>query len=140
MAILETIELGPGTLSIGGVGDEIDASALINNVKITASKTKTDDRTMLSGDVKPGVTTYTYALTGNLDTDVDDGSGLFALSQAEPGSVQPFAFTPNTDVGASAAGSLIVDPLDFGAGESGGPLQSDFEFALVGAPTYTYAP
>lgn len=138
MAVLESIDLGPGTLKIGATGSEIDASCLINNAKITVNKDKADDRTMLCGDIKPGAVTYTYTLTGNLDTDVDDGAGLFALSQAEPGSVQGFEFTPNTAVGTMAAGSLTIDPLDFGADESGAPLQSDFEFDLAGAPVYTY--
>jgi hypothetical protein len=138
MAVLETIDLGPGTLKIGATGSEIDASCLINNVKITMSKDKADDRTMLCGDVKPGAVTYTYSLTGNLDTDVDDPAGLFALSQAEPGSVQDFSFVPNTEAATSATGSLVVDPLDFGADESGAPLQSDFEFDLVGPPVYVF--
>jgi hypothetical protein len=138
MAILETIELGPGELTIGTTGSEIDASCLINNAKITTSKSTTDPRTMLCGDVKPGTTTYTYALSGNLDTDIDDPAGLFALSQSAPGSQQTFTFTPNTATGTEAAGTLTLDPLDFGGDDSGGPLQSDFEFDLVEAPTYTY--
>lgn len=139
MATLPVITLGPGTLKIGATGTEIDASCLVNNAKITAAKTQDDDRTMLCGDVKPGQVTYDYSLTGNLDTDVDDGAGLFALSQASPGTQQGFEFTPNTVAGTKATGTLIIDPLDFGADDSGGPLQSDFEFSIVGAPVYTYA-
>jgi hypothetical protein len=47
-------------------------------------------------------------------------------------------FTPNTATGTSAAGELVIDPLDFGADESGADLTSDFEFTIVGKPTYTY--
>ena len=44
-------------------------------------------------------------------------------------------FTPNTEAGTSAAaGTLIIDPLDFGADESGADLTSDFEFTIVGTP------
>src|SRR4029077_1778092 len=90
------------------------------------------------GDTRPGTVTYTYALSGNMDTDVGDAAGFFALSQSAPGSVQSFVFTPNTETGTTASGELVIDPLDFGADESGADLTSDFEFTIVGKPTYTY--
>jgi hypothetical protein len=128
-----TTTLGPGTLEIGSVGTEIDVSCLVNNAVIAADKDEGDATTKLCGDVRAGTVTYTYALSGNMDTDVADSAGFFALSQAEPGSQQTFTFTPNT-----AAGTLVIDPLDFGADESGADLTSDFEFTIVGRPTYTY--
>jgi hypothetical protein len=73
-----------------------------------------------------------------MDTDVKDEAGIFALSQAEPGSQQDYEFVPNTAAGTKAVGVLVIDPLDFGADESGADLTSDFEFTLVGKPTYTY--
>lgn len=133
-------DLGPGTLEIGATGTEIDVSCLINNAKITAEKDEGDATTKLCGTVVPGSVTYTYSLTGNLDVDADTDAGLFALSQAEPGSQQDFTFTPNTAMGTVATGVLVIDPLDFGADEMGEPLTSDFEFTLVGAPVYTYVP
>jgi hypothetical protein len=33
---------------------------------------------------------------------------------------------------------LTIDPLDFGADETGADLTSDFEFTIVGTPVYTY--
>jgi hypothetical protein len=35
-------------------------------------------------------------------------------------------------------GTLIIDPLDFGGSDTTQTMVSDFEFALVGQPTYTY--
>lgn len=133
-----TTTLGPGTLQIGATGTEIDVSCLVNNALISAEKDESDATTKLCGDVRAGTVTYTYSLSGNMDTDVADPAGFFALSQAEPGSQQDFTFTPNTAAGTSAAGTLVIDPLDFGADESGADLTSDFEFTIVGAPTYTY--
>jgi hypothetical protein len=133
-----TTVLGPGTLEIGATGTEIDVSCLVNNAVISADKDETDATTKLCGDVRAGTVTYTYALSGNMDTDVSDPDGFFALSQAEPGSQQTFTFTPNTEAGTSATGTLTIDPLDFGADESGADLTSDFEFTVVGTPTYTY--
>lgn len=135
----ETFNLGPGELSIGATGTEIDVSCLINNATIAATKDQGDSVTKLCGTVVPGSVSYTYALSGNTDTDVADPAGLFALSQAAPGSQQPFTFTPSTDAGTEATGTLIIDPLDFGGDTTGETMTSDFEFALVGAPTYTYA-
>lgn len=132
------MEFGPGTLKFGDVATPIDASCLVNSLRITMSKDEGDSTTKLCGTVKPGKITYTYSMSGNLDTDADDGSGLFALSQAEPGSQVPFEFTPNTEGETKAEGVVIIDPMDFGADEFGDTLASDIEWTLVGAPTYTY--
>lgn len=138
MAAGDTYPLGPGTLEIGATGTEIDVSCLVNNAVISAEKDEGDSTTKLCGTVKPGAVTYTYTLSGNTDTDVNDPAGLFALSQAEPGSEQNYVFTPNTEAGTSATGTLIIDPLDFGGDTTGETMTSDFEFTLVGKPTYTY--
>lgn len=130
--------LGPGTLTIGPDGSEIDASCLVNNARIASDKDEGDSKTMLCGTQKAGKVTYTYTLSGSFDTDADVPDGLFALSQSQPGSEQPFTFTPDTAAGTTATGTLILDPLDFGADEYGDPLDSDFEFTIVGAPAYTY--
>jgi hypothetical protein len=133
-----TFPLGPGELKIGTTGTEIDVSCLVNNGLIAAEKEEGDSTTKLCGTVRPGAVTYTYSLTGNMDTDVDDPAGFFALSQAEPGSQQSFTFTPSTDAGTAASGTLVIDPLDFGGDTVGETMTSDFEFTLVGKPTYAY--
>lgn len=129
---------GPGTLQIGETGAPIDVSCLVNSMRITASKDESDSTTKLCGTVKPGKITYTYSLTGNIDVDSEDPAGIFALSQAEPGTQVPFTFTPNTDAETTASGTLVIDPLDFGADEYGDDMTSDLEFTLVGAPTYVF--
>lgn len=133
-----TAKLGPGTLKIGATGSQIDVSCLVNNAVISADKDEGDATTKLCGDVRPGTVAYTYSLSGNIDTDIADAAGIFALSQTAPGSVQDFEFVPNTAAATKAVGKLVIDPLDFGADESGADLTSDFEFTLVGKPTYTY--
>lgn len=130
--------LGPGVLKIGATGTEIDVSCLVNNVTISANKNQDDNVTKLCGTVVPGAVTYDYVIGGNVDTDIGEATGLFALSQDAPGSQQDFTFTPNTDVGSTASGTLIIDPLDFGGDETTQTMASDFEFALVGQPSYVY--
>lgn len=137
-AVVQNGKLGPGTLTIGATGTAIDVSCLLNNAIIAADKDQGDDTTKLCGDVRPGSVEYTFTLSGNVDTDIADVAGLFALSQSAAGTQQAFEFTPNTPLGTSAAGMLIIDPLDFGADEMGADLASDFEWAIVGKPVYTY--
>jgi hypothetical protein len=132
----ETFPLGPGTLSIGATGSAIDISCLVNNAVISADKSQGDSTTKLCGTVRPGAVSYEYSLAGNMDTDVADEAGFFALSQAQAGQKLAYTFTPNTDAGTEATGTLIVDPLDFGGDTSGETMTSDFEFSLVGPPTY----
>ena len=137
MAAGDTYKLGPGTLKIGATGTSIDVSCLVNNAVIAAEKDQGDSTTKLCGTVKPGAITYAYTLSGNVDTDISDPAGLFALSQEAPGSEQEFEFVPSTAAGTTATGTLIIDPLDFGGDETGEYMVSDFEFALVGPPVYT---
>lgn len=137
MAAGDTYKLGPGTLSIGATGTPIDVSCLVNNATISMSKDEGDSVTKLCGTVVPGAVTYTYALSGNVDIDISDPAGLFALSQEHAGEQQEFTFVPSTEAGTEAAGMLVIDPLDFGGDETGQTMTSDFEFSIVGAPTYT---
>ena len=132
----ETFNLGPGELTIGATGTPIDVSCLVNNAVIAASKDQGDSVTKLCGTVKVPKPTYEYTLSGNIDTDIADPAGFFALSQANPGKEYDYTFTPSTEAGTTATGKLVIDPLDFGGDTTGETMTSDFEFTLVGAPTY----
>lgn len=131
--------LGPGTLKIGATGTEIDVSCNINNAVLSAEKDQGDSVTKLCGTVVPGSVSYNYVLSGNIDTDVGEDTGFFALSVKNPGTQQGFEFVPNTAAGTSASGTLILDPLDFGGDETTQTMTSDFEFAVVGEPVYAFS-
>jgi len=139
-----TRKLGPGTLTIGATGLEVDLSCLINSATITADKNEGDSTTKLCGTVKPGAITYNYHLDGNVDTDVALSAGVFALSQTHAGEQFDFTYTPNDEVitpataATTATGTLVVDPLDFGGDTMGEYMASDFSFTIVGQPVYTY--
>jgi hypothetical protein len=116
-------KFGPGTLKIGETGTEIDVSCQVNNLVLTQAPNRGDSKVMLCGTTKAGSVTYDKTLEGNLDLDLDAGAeGLFYLSQQYPGSEQSFAFTPNTAGGDTAAGTLILDPMDFGSTEGYGAI------------------
>lgn len=140
MAAGDTYKLGPGTLTIGATGTEFDASCLVNNCTLAADKDEGDSVTKLCGDVVPGSVTYSYTLSGNADIDISDPDGLFMMSQEQKGAQLPFVFTPNTEAGNAASGTLVLDPLDFGGDETGEIMTSDFEFTVVGDPTFTITP
>jgi hypothetical protein len=133
-------KFGPGTLTIGETGTSVDCSCLVNSMQITTNVDEGDDSTKLRGTVVPGTRTYTYTLTGNVDTDEEAGAaGLFALSQDAAGTEQAFTFTPNTADGTTASGKVIINPLDFGSdGAYGDVMASDLEWKLVGKPEYVY--
>jgi hypothetical protein len=133
------VKLGPGLLEIGVSGTEIDVSCYILNAKITNTKNTGTPNRYLCGSSLPGTTTYDFTLTGQIDVDVEAGAaGLFDLCWNNPGETYHFTFTPNTEAGHSAAGDLVVDPLEFGADEYGANLTSPFTFACVGKPVVTY--
>jgi len=85
----DTGQLGPGSLTIGAT-TALDISCYVNNAGIEVSKTTGDQTTKLCGVSRPGVTTYTYTLSGNVDVDLANASGLLALSWDSAGSVQAF--------------------------------------------------
>lgn len=133
--------LGPGTLKIGKTGGtpatEIDFSCQINNARISMSKDQDDPVTKLCGTQTPGKITYTYSLSGNMDTDPGTADGIFQFSWDHAGEQVDFEFVPNTANGTAASGTLIIDPLDFGADDYGAPLDSDFEWAITGKPAFS---
>lgn len=139
-----TRKLGPGLLTIGATGSEVDVSCLINSATITADKNEGDSVTKLCGTTKPGAITYAFHLDGNIDTDIALSTGIFALSQTHPGDQYDFTYTPNDEFTApataatSATGVLVLDPLDFGGDTMGEYMSSDFSFTIVGQPEYAY--
>jgi len=133
----DTGQLGPGSLTVGEVGSELDISCYINNAGIEVSKNSTDQTMKLCGAARPGVTTYTYTLSGNVDVDLANASGLMNLSWENPGSSQSFTFTPNDELGVTFSGTLVIDPLNVQADEYGADITSDFSWVCVGKPTVT---
>lgn len=128
-------KLGPGTLTID-VGSVVDLSVQVTSATVQWSKESEDDVTVLSGDVVPGVTTYSAVLSGEILQDLADASGVVATSWAQRGEEATFTYVPSTAAGRQVTGVLIVDPLDVG-GEIGSRGTSSFEWQIVGDPTLT---
>jgi hypothetical protein len=134
----DTGQLGPGVLKIGATGSELEMSCYVNNANIAATDSTGDATTKLCGTTRPGVTTFTFQLSGNVDIDLGNESGFFALSWESKGTQQAFEFTPSTALGVKATGILVIKPLRMGADEYGADLTSDFTWDIVGDPDLTY--
>lgn len=136
----KTTPLGPGTITVGETGSEVDFSCQITGAVVAWDVNADDDVPTLCGDVVPGDRTYTSTLSGTLYQDLADAAGIVAFSWANRGLTVPFTFTPHTDTGTSVAGMLTIDPLDVGGDTAPEKMTSDFEWAIVGQPTLTIPP
>jgi hypothetical protein len=132
-----TTKLGPGTLTIGETGSEVDFSCQVIGARIAWDVTADDDVPTMCGDVVAGDRTYTAALSGSLFQDLADPDGIVYYSWDHKGEAVPFTFTPSTAIGAVATGTITLDPLDVGGDDASAKLTADFEWACVGEPVLT---
>lgn len=131
-------KLGPGTLTIGATGSEVDFSCQVTAATVSAEVDAEDDVTVLCGENVPGARSYAYALAGTLFQDLN-ASGIVAYSWAHKGEAIPFVFSPVSAGAAEVSGDVILDPLAVGGDEAGTNMTSDFEWAISGEPTFTPA-
>ena len=127
-------KLGPGSLSIGEVGTEVDFSCQVQNAQVQWDKSKDDDTVVLCGESIAGATTYTAQLTGTLFQDQADPDGIVRFSWTNKGDAVPFVFVPNTVDGVSVTGVVTIDPITVGDDTSGANMDSDFTWDCVGEP------
>lgn len=132
---VKSYKMGPGQLTIGPVGTLIDISCQITNALLEPDFDKEDDLNTLCGDVVPGEETTTWKLSGTAVQDVTD-NGIIDWTWTHAGEQQPFKFIPSTAADAEFAGTLVVRPLAVGGDVKTRPT-SDFEFPVIGQPTYT---
>jgi hypothetical protein len=129
-------KLGPGTLSIGSAGTEVDFTCQVTAARVEWSADAEDDIETLCGDTVPGARNYSATLSGTLFNDLGTAAGIVEFSWTNKGTTQPFIFQPSQTTGVKEVhGSLIVDPISVGGDEVGQNMTSDFEWACVGDPT-----
>lgn len=131
-------KLGPGTLTVGETGTEVDFSCQVTAAHVDTEVDAEDTVTVLCGDSVPGARNYSHVMAGTLLQDLD-AAGIVAYSWEHAGETVPFTFTPVTDLAAEVAGELILDPLTIGGEEAGANMTADFEWPIVGTPTFTPA-
>ena len=126
--------LGPGTLTIGDTGSEVDVSCQVTAMRIAWDKDADDDVKVLCGEVAPGAVEYSATLTGTVFQDFDDPEGIANLTWEHKGEQYSFVFVPSTEWAKSASGIVTLDPLDFGGDEVGTNMTADLEWSIVGDP------
>ncbi len=126
-------KLGPGTLTVGEVGDALDFSGRATAVTITWSVDTEDDIPTLDWSTIAGDRTYTATLEATVLQDDLLTGGLIHYSWTNKGAQVPFTFTPY-ETGVAITGELIVDPIDVG-GDVKKKNTSDIKWACVGEPT-----
>ena len=129
------VKLGPGTVSIGATGTEVDFSCQVTAAHVDWEADADDPTVVLCGDSVPGARRYSSTFAGTLLSDLGLAGGIVEYSWQHKGEQLPFVFVPSTDAGKEVNGTLILDPLSVGGEEAGANMTSDFEWALVGDPT-----
>lgn len=131
-----TTAFGPGTLTIG-TGDDDFACEVIGGKVTHAYDELRPARRVLCGTEQPATQRRTDGLGFELVNDLTS-SGLYSYLLAHDLAAVPFTFTPNTDDGASWAGTVVLTlPGEIGAAEYGEDLTSSVEWAGVGTFTHT---
>lgn len=117
---IHTIDLGPGTLTIGSGALEVSGQLTNCRVDTAESVTSTDPVPVLSGEEKAGSdkVTFTHTLAGNLFQDLRT-AGVVAYSFAHAGEWVPVTFTPNTALAASVSGLVSPIPITIGGDITG---------------------
>lgn len=128
--------LGPGSLIFGEVGvDELDISCQVTACKITFDSDKEDDVPTLCGGQITGEKIYTAKLEASAGQDLE-ADGLIDWTWKNAGREVPFQFIPLETEVATVAGTVVIDPVEFG-GDVKKRNISEFEFDCVGMPTFT---
>lgn len=129
--------LGVGSLSIGEPGSPRQLGKDVTKVTVTPSTDSEDDTPMLDGTNESGADTTTWVLGGSVMDEYDMASTATWAAQ-NAGKELPFVFTPNNETGYAVSGTVKVRPIALG-GDVKKKNQNDFEFPLVGDPTFADA-
>lgn len=128
----QTESLGPGELTFGAVGGEIDFSCQLTAATLTPSVDQDDDTPVLCGDTVPGDRRYTFELEMSVLQDWR-AEGITAFSYENKGTAVEFQFSPDTDGGPLVTGTVMVDPMNLG-GEVAQRATADWTLSVVGDP------
>lgn len=129
--------LGPGSLSIGPSGTPKQFAGDVTKVSVTPSTDSEDDIPLLDGTNESGEDTTSWALSGTM-LDKYTMTSLTVWCAQNAGAEVPFLFTPSDDSSADLeiGGVVKIRPVAIG-GEVKKKNTNDFEFPLIGEPTFT---
>ena len=129
-------KLGPGTLTLGETGAELDLSCNASEVEFAPDKEQDDPVPVLCGREVASPATYTATLSGTLLLDLSDPDSIFYYANEHKGEEVLVTFVPNNDAGATISGTVTLDPLGI-SGDVRGNVESEFEWTFTEWPTIT---
>lgn len=133
-------KMGPGTLTFGAGGDLLDLSLQVTNCRIEPAENvkSTDAVPVLGGDEIPAEESadLRYRLKGNVIQDLA-AAGVCDWTWQHAGEEHPFTFVPNTAAAREVEGTIRIVPLIIGGDVSKTDRpRSDFDYAVIGVPTF----
>lgn len=129
-------KLGPGILTIGETGSELDLSCNLSAAEFATDKDQDDPIPVLCGREVASAATYTATISGTLLLNLSDPESIFYYADVHKGEVVPVSYTPNTDAGAVITGNVTLDPLGL-SGDVRANIEAEFEWAFSEWPTIT---
>lgn len=126
--------LGPGTLTVGETGTDIDLSAQVTQVTVTWENNEEEAVPVLSGEMIPGDDSFTATLEATLFQDMTE-DGIIDWSWSNRGKIVPVEFQPTTGT-AKVTGTIKVMPVALG-GEMRRKNTSDVSWPFVDEPSFT---
>jgi hypothetical protein len=126
-----------GSLTLGTTPLDVSCQVTACSVNPTENVTSEDAIHVLCGDVLPATDTvdYTFTLSGNMLQDLATG-GVVDYTWDNMGQEVPFIFVPDDTGVDKVEGTCRVIPLVIGGDVPSRP-GSDFEWAIIGTPTFT---
>ena len=128
-------KLGPGTLTLGDTESLRDFTSQVTNARWTPNIDQEDPIPVLSGDQVQDDPDITSVLAGTFLQDYGV-EALVTWCWENRGVVLPFEFKPRTDAQLTISGECQVLPVEVG-GDVKTRNTSDFEFPVVGEPTFS---
>lgn len=134
---IKTLDLGPGSLTIGAAPLQIAAQVTSCRVDTSENVASSEAVPVLSGEEREGSdrVTFTHALVANLFQDLD-AAGIVHYSFLHAGEWQPVVFIPSTADGGKVEGQVSIVPITIGgditgtAARRGDPARADINFRM----------
>ena len=130
---VESITIGPGTLSIGATDKLTTFESQTTSCKLVPSVDKGDNIPVLSGEEVAGDRSESFTLEGTFLQDFGSTGSRTEWLFTHRGEQHPFVYVPNTAKGKKITGTLTVEAVEIGGDVKSKPT-SDFEFSLIGPP------
>ena len=132
MPVVDT-RVGPGTLTFGA--SPLDFSCQVASAALVPDNAE-DDVTPTLCDPKPvAPVTTTWTLEGTVIQDFEDPDGFQKYCFDNGNATVPFEYVPNTDVGTTFTGEVLIVPIQIG-GEVAEQSTVDFAFQVKDDPIW----